>query len=110
MPTPASQVQSPSIIAGGGNRKSESAPKTESKEKKTRPAPRLNWGKRTKINRGMARAPDRISPPHQAQSCECPPTPSQTVFWSNYLRGLLLVSVTPGLLVTMSIFGISVFC
>jgi hypothetical protein len=52
---------------------------------------------------------DRISPPQQAQQCECPATPSQTLFWSNYLRGLLLVSVTPGLLVTMSIFGISVF-
>lgn len=33
--------------------------------------------------------------------------PSQTGFWSKYLAGLLLVSVTPGLPVTMAIFVLS---
>jgi hypothetical protein len=49
----------------------------------------------------------RISPPYKALHCECPTTPSQTLCWSDYLRGLLLVSVTPGLLITMSVFVMS---
>jgi hypothetical protein len=51
----------------------------------------------------------RISPPYKAPDCECPAqaTPAQTLFWSNYLAGLLLVSTTPGLPITMTIFGLS---
>lgn len=51
----------------------------------------------------------RISAPYKAPDCECPAqaTPAQTLFWSNYLAGLLLVSVTPGLLITMTMFALS---
>lgn len=51
----------------------------------------------------------RIRPPYKAPDCECPAhvTPAQTLFWSNYLDGLLLVSVTPGLPITMTTFLLS---
>jgi hypothetical protein len=33
-------------------------------------------------------------------------TPDNSAYWSKYLRGLLLVSVTPGLPITMGLFGV----
>jgi hypothetical protein len=48
---------------------------------------------------------NQASTPDKAPECPCPPpTPAQTAFWGKYLRGLLLVSVTPGLLITMGAF------
>jgi hypothetical protein len=51
----------------------------------------------------------RTTPPYKPPDCECPAhaTPPQTIFWSNYLDGLLLVSVTPGLFITMTALGVS---
>jgi hypothetical protein len=51
----------------------------------------------------------KIGPPETPPDCECPAhaTPPNTAYWSRYLTGLLLASVTPGLLVTMAIFALS---
>jgi hypothetical protein len=49
---------------------------------------------------------DRATSPTKPPDCEYPAhaRPQQTVFWSNYLAGLLLVSVTPALPATMVMF------
>jgi hypothetical protein len=51
----------------------------------------------------------RNSPPYKRPDCECPAraTSEQTLFWSNFLTGLLLVSVTPGLPIIMGVFILS---
>lgn len=47
---------------------------------------------------------NRINPPYTEAA-----GPKQTVYWSNYLDGLLLVSVTPGLPITMALFALTLF-
>jgi len=51
----------------------------------------------------------RNSPPYKTPDCECPAraTSVRTIFWSNFLTGLLLVSVTPGLPIIMGILVLS---
>jgi hypothetical protein len=45
----------------------------------------------------------RVSRPYKTRDA----TPPQPLFWSNYLAGLLLVSTTPGLPITVTVFGLS---
>ena len=48
------------------------------------------------------------SSPTPDKKVETPPKEPES-FWSNYLKGLLLVSVTPGLPITMVLFALSLF-
>lgn len=52
---------------------------------------------------------DRNSHAVKASDCPCPPAAAakNSPYWSKYLTGLLLVSVTPGLPVTMTMFVLS---
>ncbi len=50
---------------------------------------------------------DRIREPDPPPECCAKPVPPGTAFWSKYLRGLLLVCVTPSLPVTMILFALS---
>jgi hypothetical protein len=55
----------------------------------------------------VVRRMDRISQPSPPPECCAKPIPPGTTFWSKYLRGLLLVCVTPSLPVTMALFALS---
>jgi hypothetical protein len=55
----------------------------------------------------VVRRMDRISQPSPPPACCTKPVPTSTTFWSKYLRGLLLVCVTPSLPVTMILFALS---
>jgi hypothetical protein len=50
---------------------------------------------------------DRIREPDPPPACCAKPVPPDTAFWSKYLRGLLLVCVTPSLPLTMILFALS---
>jgi hypothetical protein len=51
----------------------------------------------------------RNSPPYKPPDCECPAraTSVRTIFWFNFLTGLLLVSVTPVIPIIMGILVLS---
>ena len=57
----------------------------------------------------VVRRMNRISQPTPPPECCAKPVPPGTAFWSKYLRGLLLVCVTPSLPVTMILFALSLW-